>query len=264
MRTIDKILIIIVSLFIFIQLAYTCYAQESLLFQGEVNADNINLRSDSTVSSQVICNINKGDCIEVMRELYDWYKIRLPKNAPSFIKKNLVMPIDDKTAKVLKDRVSIRLHPNESSPILGRVEEGEVINILEDKGTWYRIEPVNNSFGWIHKKFVSKVIPIAKPAVKIEETTLAQKTVEENKLLGQTATLDENNIILEGILKSKIMKRIATHKLITQEKKVFLLKGNIENLNALNYHKVRVTGQLINSAEHTYTVIEIIKLEVIN
>lgn len=263
MHIINKVPIVLLFIYLF-EFAYICSAQEYLLFQGEVNADNINIRSDSTVNSEVICKINKSDRIEVIQELYDWYKIKLPKNAPAFIKKNLVIIVDNKTAKVASKRVNIRLRPNESSPIIGMVEQGELISVLKDEGQWYKIKPVDHNFGWIHKKFVSKVIPIAKPAVKIEETTLAQKTVEENKLLGQAATLDENNIILEGILKPKIMKRIATHKLITQEKKVFLLKGNIENLNALNYHKVRVTGQLINSAEHTYTVIEIIKLEGIN
>jgi uncharacterized protein YgiM (DUF1202 family) len=149
--------IFFISLFLFVQLVHNIYAETSFPFRGEVNSNNINIRSNSTVNSEVVCNLNKGSPVEVVLELYGWYKIRLPKNAPSYIKKNLVGLINDKTARALKDRVNIRLHPNELSPILGRVNKNEIISILEDKGEWYKIEPVNNSFGWIHKKFVDKV-----------------------------------------------------------------------------------------------------------
>lgn len=261
---------IIVFLFVFINLFSISPAQEFQAFQGEINANNINIRFDSTTSSQAICNVNQGDYVEVILEFYDWYKIKLPKTAPAFIKKDLVATIDDKIAKVLKDRVNIRLHPNLSSPIIGRVNKNEAVNILEDKGQWYKIEPVN-SFGWIHKKFVNKVISI-KEETKIakddrgesKEDTLSV-TTEKSDGLSQTLLVDEG-ITLEGIIKpyGKVIKRIATHKLITRDGKIFLLKGNREKLNILTYHKVRVVGKSIGSVKEKYPVIEISKIEVLD
>ena len=131
-------------------------AQELLPFQGEINADNINVRSDATVSSEIICTLKKDDRVEVVSLFYEWYKIRLPKSTPSFIKKNLVSNSDGKTAIVAKDNVNIRLHPNESCPIIGKASKNQIINILADKGDWYRIEPIDNSFGWVHKKFITE------------------------------------------------------------------------------------------------------------
>ena len=72
--------------------------EKAALFHGEINTNNINIRSDSTVISKVICVSSKGEPVEVVKESYEWYKIRLPKTAPSFIKKNLVSLIDEKTA----------------------------------------------------------------------------------------------------------------------------------------------------------------------
>lgn len=155
MNLLNKISIPLI--FIFVNLFIICYAEDFQTFQAEVNADNINIRSDATVNSEIICRVNKGDSIEVIGGLYDWYKIRLPKTAPSFVKKHLVALIDDKNAGVLKDRVNIRLRPNESSPIISKVDKNEIIKLLEDEGEWYRIEPINNSFGWIHKRFVNKI-----------------------------------------------------------------------------------------------------------
>ena len=265
--------IIFISLFALINLVCLSFAQESQVFQGKINADNVNIRFDATVSSSVISRVNKGDRVEVMLELYEWYKIKLPKTVPSFIKKNLVSLIDDKTAQVLKDRVNIRLRPDEASPILGRVDKNEVINILEDKGLWYRIEPVNNSFGWIHKKFVEKV-PAAEVSLEVKANTLdktegneiTEQNTGENKTILPEASIDEKSITVEGIINphGKVFRRIATHKFITQDGKIFLLKGSKENLDSLNYRKVKVMGKLSNLAKQKYPIIEILKIEVLD
>jgi uncharacterized protein YgiM (DUF1202 family) len=246
-------------------------------FIGEINADNINIRSDSTVSSEIICKVNKGEQVEVTRERYGWYKIRLPKYAPSFIKKNLVTAIEDKpansfdklrdsgtelnrNAKVIKNRVNIRLHPNESSPILGKVDRNEVITILEDKGEWFRIEPVNSSFGWINNKFISKISSVTKP-----ENPLVPQKVKEEKNAAVPITL-EKSITAEGVIKPYgiVFKRLATHKLITNDNKIFLLKGGKKSLDILNYHKVKVIGKFIEPNKQRYPIIDIEKIEALD
>lgn len=156
MRPIFKISAIL--LFLFLSAFNNCPAQENIPFLGEVNTNAINLRTDSTTSAPLICQVNKGTQLEVILELYDWYKIRLPKEAPSFVKKNLTVVLDEKTVKVAAERVNIRLAPSQSSPILGKANKDQIINILEDKGEWYKIEPIKNSFGWINKKFITKVV----------------------------------------------------------------------------------------------------------
>lgn len=245
-------------------------AQEPAPFTGEVNANNINIRSDSTVNAEIICKSAKGGRLEVVSERYGWYKIRLPKQAPSFIKKNLVAGIEDKpansfdklkasgselikSAKVIKDSVNIRLQPSETSPILGKVDKNEVIAILEDKGGWYKIEPVNNSFGWISSKFISKVSLTAKP-----ESPQAQPQTQQ-----AIPAAGEKNTIIEGIIKPYgiVFKRPATHKLITGDNKIFLLKGNKKSLDQLNYHKVKVIGKPIGPDTQKYPIIEIEKIE---
>jgi len=227
-----------------------CSAQEPLPFQGETNANNINIRADSTINAQIICTVNRGEQVDVISEFYEWYKIRLPKLAPVYIKKSMVECINQcENAKVLKNRVNVRLRPIESSPILGKVDKNEIIKILEGKGEWYRIEPIQNSFGWINKRFVNKISAIK----KVEKETGA-------------ISIQEENITLFGIIKpyGKIFKRVATHKLITCDNQTFLLKGDKKNLDALNYHKVKVMGKIISSPGKKYPVVKINMLEIIN
>lgn len=251
-----KVMLTALPAFISVFFCGVLFAQSGAGFTGEVNADNINIRTDSTVASEEICGIDKGRQVEVVSELYDWYKIRLPKNAPSYIKNNFVSISEDKpadsidkfknidieggrNAKVSADRVNIRLSPGESSAILGRAAKDEAITILQEKGDWYKIEPIHNSFGWINKKFVNKAAVVKKQVLPSE------------------------NVTIEGTIKPYgiFIKLTATHKLITSDNNIFLLKGDKKSLDAFNRHKAKVTGKLISPDNGKLPMIEVEKIE---
>ncbi len=71
------------------------------------------------------------------------------------------------------------------------------------------------------------------------------------------------NTIIEGIIKPYgiVFKRPATHKLITSDNKIFLLKGNKKSLDQLNYHRVKVIGKVTGPDSQKYPIIEIEKIE---
>jgi len=237
-------------------------------FEGEINADAVNVRTDSTVSSQLICNLNRGDAVKVVGALYDWYKIQLPKVAPAYIKKELVAPVDDKTIRVIKEKVNIRLAATTSSFVLGKAKKDEILRVVADEGGWFRIEPNSTSYGWVHKKFVHPFRtgmsgPAQSPVPPAD--TLPQEPMQQ--------------ITLKGVIQpyGRVFKRIATHKLITQvtvpcpdlsgqnclQEKVYLLRGSRKDLNALNYQGVSVLGRVTGEIEHKYPVIEVIKIELL-
>jgi len=219
---------------------------QKYLFEGEVNADGVNIRSDSTTSADIICTADKGVRLAVLSKLYEWYKIRLPRNAPAFINKDFVIVEQGNTGRILKDNVNIRLGPDTSSPILGRFGQDASVNILEEIGEWYRIEPPENSFGWIHGTFVNK-------APEKKAIPAAQKKKE--------AALEV--ITAEGILRTKTITRIATHKLIGQDNIIYLLKSRGENLDSFNNRKIKVTGKLENPAAKN-PIIEVEKIEALD
>lgn len=232
-------------------------AQDFQKFNGEIISDNINVRIDSTVGSDIICVLKKHDIVEVAEELYDWYKIRLPKNAPSFVKKSLFecmpfqpphpsnAPIPAKSenacvsARAIKDKINVRLKPNENSQILGKVKSDEIVNVLSDSNGWLQIEPIRDSFGFVNNRFVKK----------ISSTT----PVPEQ--------LAQGLVIVTGTVQpyGKIFARKATHKLISEDK-TYLLKGNKQSLDSINYQKVKVTGK-INDPKQKYPIIEIVSIE---
>lgn len=200
----------------------------------------------------------------MVSQLYGWYKIRLPKNAPAYIKRELVqvtssnvspssgLPIVDKTAddisaRVIKDRINIRLGPDESFAIVGKAGKDEILRIFRVQGDWYKIEPTDNCFGWINKKFVEEK---AQPAIKVEtKSSLSPKDI----------------FIVEGIVRANGMffKRIATHKLIASDGKIYQLKGDKSFLNTYTGYRVRISGKITASTNGRSFIIEPNKIELI-
>lgn len=240
--------------------SHTAYGQE-YLFHVKVNAEGINIRTDSTPSADIICKANKGDLLNVLAEAYDWYKINLPKNAHVFVKKELVsLNEDNKSAKITRDNVNIRLRPDLGAPIVGRLKQDTTVMVIEGIEGWYKIEPPENSFGWIYKRFADKIEYAIQEAPKTEEI-IAPAEIPEDKI----PQVEDNAITITGVLKPKTFIGIATHKMLDGNKKLYLLKSPTVSLNPFNHHKVKVNGipdgQLSNAK---YTVISVDNIEVID
>lgn len=260
------------------------FGATSVNFNGQINATNINLRVDATVGSAVICVLAKGELVEVVSEAHDWYKIRLPKKAPSYVREDLVEcfnsdPVTNPagighsklykqgpnpgkclSAKVIKDRINIRLGPSESTWILGKADKLTVVNILTEENGWYKIQPIYQSYGWVNKKFVSKeaVLPKKQEAIEAPVKDILRSSAK--------VIQPSDSLVIEGVVSpyGMVLWRQATHKLITSENKVYFLKGNRKSLDSLNYHKVKVSGKLITSVESKHPIVGVNIIEALN
>ncbi len=229
-------------------------------YLAEINTKDVNLRSDATITSKVISTLSKGERVEVVAESYDWCKIRLPESVSVYIKKNLavclkrsdastVIPTSIErclSAKVTGKRVNIRAKPGEDASIVGVADDGEVVNVASETGSWYRIEPIRNSFGWVNKRFTTKFTALTKP----EQTSGPgqDKTAALNNLTVFTGTVEPYGVVFF---------RPATHKLITQDNNIFFLKASQTSLNAFNHQKARITGKIISGLKAKYPVIDV-------
>jgi uncharacterized protein YgiM (DUF1202 family) len=277
-------------------LVYSSAALEP--FIGEITADDINIRSDSTAGAESLCKINKGLRVEVVSEAYDWYKIRLPIQVPCFVKKEFVNTLGQGKAVVSTENVNIRYLPADSSLIVGRADKNEPVTIIGETGVWYKINPVWNSFGWVHKKFMQKasvqempqsasLIPAAPqipentptppetPEKPLEQRTELQvglvipkitKLAAAPKSQPSETTGTEGTITLTGLVKTygNVINRPATHKLITRDKKVYLLRYEQSALNELVFHTVRITGWPVSLPNTKFPVIKVEKVEILD
>jgi N-acetylmuramoyl-L-alanine amidase len=258
------------------------FAEKLPSFTGQIKGNDVNVRADSTASSEIIGKLNNGQLVEVIREAYDWYKIKLPEDSEIllYVSKELIEPLPEdkispssnisfgdakvKTGRVLGNNVNIRLKPTVDSAVIGRINQNEVVKITQDKGQWYSIKPTAECYGWIHKKFVKKFIGQAATApVKPTTSQIAKKdTITE-----LAAGIQQNNSAstistIEGIIKpcGRFFNRKGTHRLINKEG-TYYLHGDKKTLDAVIGRKVEVTGNLI--AYPKYKVIEIKNLKIL-
>jgi len=259
-----------VALAILIANVSIVYAQDSP-FIGEINSSGINLRSDATAASAILSVLEKRERVEVVLEQFGWYKIRLPKNVAVYVKKKLAACINSSesqgilstnpeakqclSAKILGDRVNIRAKPSESAPIVGIADKNEIVNVISETGGWYKIEPIQNSFGWVNKKFIDQAS---------SSTQERKSQPSQNEISVDASQGTEANLVLTGTVwpYGVVFMRQATHKLITADKKIYLLKGNRATLNSLNRQKVKVIGKIISQPRAKYPIIEVKIIEV--
>ncbi len=267
-----KFRIIPVLLIICFVLVVVAFAAAAVNFNGQINADKINLRVDATIGSAVICSLTKGEPVEVVSEAYDWYKIRLPKEAPSYVKENLVECLNSDpvtnpgkclSAKIIKDRINIRLGPSESAWILGKANKLTVVSILAKESGWYKIQPIYQSYGWVNKKFVSKAVILPK---KQEVAVLPVKDVQPLPPKVSLPVEPSGLLVVQGTVSPYgiVLWRQATHKLVTVENKIYFLKGNRKSLDSLNYHKVKVSGKLISPQDSKHPILQVNIIEALS
>jgi len=232
---------------LFLCLSNFCLAQETLL-TGTIISNDVNIRSDSRVTSEVISTLKKRERVTIVKEAYGWYKIILPKNAPLFVRKDLAERIDQDWAKVTKSRVNLRLKPNEESPILGSMAKDRVFKIISEENGWYRIEPNDDSFGWVYKSFVSPIEPSAAAGPDFS----AKK---------QQATAEILN--LEGRLTKAggIFKQPAPYKLMAADKKTYFVNAKPGSLDSFINKEVKLTARISSPEAAKHPLLEIEKIE---
>ncbi|MCX7872711.1 MAG: SH3 domain-containing protein [Verrucomicrobiae bacterium] len=157
----------------------TAVAQE----QGVITRDRVNVRGKASVFSEVLTQLNKGDKVTIIEtvktekpkegDLTEWVKIQLPPNAlvyvhSSFINTNLMT--------VIPNRLNLRAGPGEEYSVLGVLEKGTSVKVVETKGAWYQIEVPANAYAYVAAEFVEK-----QPTRTVKQPEQSVPVKEESK-----------------------------------------------------------------------------------
>ena len=132
-------------------------------FLAQAQFDNVNIRSGQGTGFEKVAQLNKGDEVVVVEESYSWYKVKLPKSADSFIHSQFMRILSEHFAEVTANRVNIRAGAGTDHTVLGQVDKGAHVYLIAQVGEWYKIEPAEDSYGWVTKDFLafkSQEIPV--------------------------------------------------------------------------------------------------------
>ena len=134
-----------------------------------VSQKNVNVRGQARISSEVVSHLNKGDKITVLEEITTkkkpnepdkWYKIALPPSASVWVFGTYL----DADKKVKPNRLNLRSGPGENYSVVGTIEKGTAVNILESKGEWHKIEAPAGAYAYVAAHLVTRE-PAAPPVL---------------------------------------------------------------------------------------------------
>lgn len=120
---------------------------------GIVNGSDVNLRSDSDISSKGIEVLQKGNKVKIISQSEDWYKVSF-SNKNGWIKKQYVS-IKNISGNINGSDINLRTDSNVSSKILETLQKGNKVQVLDKDGEWYKISSPSKSIGWVKKQYVS-------------------------------------------------------------------------------------------------------------
>ncbi len=201
-----------------------------------VLVDKVNIRAGCGLNFEVLAQLNKSAEVVAIGQEYGWYKIKLPKEAFCFVRKDYV-----KDGVVRANKLHVRAGAGSNFNILGVLKKGQRVNILEQDGDWLKIAPPEDTSGWIKKDFLRVLNKRFIPA-RFRPVNSIQKRIEVS------GTIDDLG---------KIINRQGTHKLIEGKKVLYYLKSESVDLNLYAYQKVCVIGELIDADNSPYPVLKV-------
>jgi len=162
--------------------------QEFYPFVAEVKGENVNIRSGQSSNFESLGRVQLKQKVVVVDKSFSWYKIELPKEASSFVFAEYVILSSEGRGKIIANRVNVRSGPGERHTVLGQLNMGDDIAIIENQNGWLKIEPLKSSFGWILDKFLifksknvssfRKKEKLLDKSLKIKKTAIVDKEKE--------------------------------------------------------------------------------------
>lgn len=124
---------------------------------GTVTASNLSVRSDSTLNSDIIGSITKGQQFTILEEKNNWFKIEYKPGKTGWAagwyfnkdKANTTQLAKDSKVTILHNGTNIRKDPDVQSNVLQRANDGESFPISRVENDWYEIKLPNGSNGYI-------------------------------------------------------------------------------------------------------------------
>lgn len=121
-----------------------------------VNANDVNIRSNPSLTSEVTDRMDTGEKVRVLDSLGDWYKISY-QDKEGWVYKEYLSIIGEAITQgqINADDVNVRTEPSLHSDIITRLAVNKEVSIYGKSGDWYIVELDNKEFGWVYSQYVT-------------------------------------------------------------------------------------------------------------
>ena len=140
-----------------------------------VKQNNVNVRGQPDINSEVVIRLKKGDAVSILEEITlkkakldepgKWARIALPTRTYVWVHGSFV---DSTSQTVVPNKLNVRSGPGENYSILGRIPKGTVLKELDRKENWIKIEAPADSYAFVAAHLLARE-PAAAPTLAVSE-----------------------------------------------------------------------------------------------
>lgn len=122
-------------------------------FTGKVNRNRVRMRTDATLESSIVRELDRGEFLVVVGETGEFYEIQPPQDLKAYIFRSYI--IDD---VVEASQVNVRLAPSLESPVLTQLNPGDRIQgrIASENSKWMEIKVPSDVKFYVAKEYLEK------------------------------------------------------------------------------------------------------------
>jgi len=125
--------------------------EKVLIMKGSILAKVLNVRSDSSLDSEVIGKLKKNDLVEIVSIEEKWYEIQF-NDSYAFVSAKFVKPLI-KSGVVIANILNVRSLPNKDSDVVGKVKKDKKVIVVDQLEGWLRIK-YKDSFAYVSAKYI--------------------------------------------------------------------------------------------------------------
>ncbi|MEH7119017.1 SH3 domain-containing protein [Neobacillus vireti] len=171
-----------------------------------ISSEMVNVRSGPGLSYPLVLTAKRGEKYSIVKETGDWIEIKLSLDQTGWVV-NWLVTKDNETnpgqaaastgkniAKANTDQLRIRSGPGADFPIVGFLNEGQEVSILDQNENWYKITSAFGE-GWVIREF-------------LDVLTVKSPSISSNNLKAGTVTADTINVREEPSASSSVIGKL--------------------------------------------------------
>lgn len=127
---------------------------------GVINASDVNVRThpDTTKSNIVNC-VAKNYIVRIIENSGEWYKIKYSETEEGWVSSQYVDVIEGIGTGIVKaNSLNFRQQPDFNGKIIGSLDNGQSITILDSNDVWYKVKISSGAIGWVSMDYVDATI----------------------------------------------------------------------------------------------------------
>ncbi|WP_052948669.1 N-acetylmuramoyl-L-alanine amidase [Mesobacillus campisalis] len=182
-------------------------AEAAYTYQGKVNVDSLNVRSNAGTSYAIIGKLKKDQVVTVYENRQGWSKIAFGQKY-GWVSSQFLINVTW-TGYVTGTNLNVRKSPSATAGILTQLGKGTAVTVQGKDGSWLKVYiPSKKVTGWVHGDYISNNPAAPAPTVTTAATKVAttQVVLLENSNFRKGPGTNYGSISIEkaGTLLTKI------------------------------------------------------------